>query len=310
MPTLGVVSVAGLLVLLGLGLAVYLVVIITVTAYRMTHPPRITYGSALARNLPGDPSELDRPLEFEELAVSLDGNKIPTWDIRGRAHSGRTIAIVHGWGSSRVNILRRIDALADVSPRLLAIDLPGHGDAPGSTSLGLREPDVVRTLLDTASPTEPVVLYGSSMGAGIALQTAAQLGPARIDAVIAEGVYRDPITPAVPTLRNAGMPSVPNLVPALVLIGLRHGFMPTRRGVWAGFDRARIASGLRMPVLYLHGTDDEICPITGARRIAEATPEHRFVAIDGGHHNTLWHDDHRGAMSSAIADWLESIASG
>ncbi|MFM9996545.1 MAG: alpha/beta hydrolase [Phycisphaerales bacterium] len=54
------------------------------------------------------------------------------------------------------------------------------------------------------------------------------------------------------------------------------------------FDRAAHAGALPCPLLVLHGTDDEVCPIEDGRAIAAAAPAGRIVEVAGGRHNDLW----------------------
>jgi fermentation-respiration switch protein FrsA (DUF1100 family) len=44
-------------------------------------------------------------------------------------------------------------------------------------------------------------------------------------------------------------------------------------------------SRLQLPVLYLHGTDDEVVPFSMGRRLfSESSGAKSFVAIEGGRH--------------------------
>jgi pimeloyl-ACP methyl ester carboxylesterase len=71
---------------------------------------------------------------------------------------------------------------------------------------------------------------------------------------------------------------------AFWLLGLDFGVGPH----WRGFDRAAHAAGLRVPLLLIHGDQDEVCPFEDARAISAACPGARLVNVDGAGHHSLW----------------------
>jgi len=63
-------------------------------------------------------------------------------------------------------------------------------------------------------------------------------------------------------------------------------------GFWEGvtnesFDRVRHAAKLACPLLVMHGTDDDLCPLDSGRTIAEAASDGAFVTFDGATHENL-----------------------
>jgi pimeloyl-ACP methyl ester carboxylesterase len=53
------------------------------------------------------------------------------------------------------------------------------------------------------------------------------------------------------------------------------------------FDTVGKAPGIPMPVLIIHGTEDEVVPFAMGERLAGVFPQARFVPIWGGTHNDL-----------------------
>ncbi len=295
----------GLAQLLGVGLALYLLALIAHTMWGLTHPHRQTYASAIARNLAGDPRELDEPLSFEERTVTGSRHPLRVWDIPGRDPRGPTVLMTHGWGSSRQGALKRIQPVAANAARVIVWDLPGHGDSGGVTRLGADEHlDALRVLAELVEPGTALVLFGWSMGAGISLALADAIGGRRpILGVVCEAPYALPQTPARNVIRLKGIPFRFNLRPAIALLGIVFGVGPR----WRGFDRARIAARIGVPVLVIHGGDDPVCPAADAERIASAAPRGRRVAIEGGGHNNLWVEpDYRRRMREAVGAFMRS----
>lgn len=314
----------GLLGLLGLfaaGLVIYWAVLVLWVGHRLTRPPRRSYAWAVAYGQPGDPGELTPSRPFESWAIPDPRDRaraLAGWTIPGDAPDGPMVVFTHGWGESKQAVLTRLDALAAVASRVVAWDLPGHGEstAPRSAlgadeSMALAEvvsmalgedraaleAEVERierdhdddadwdAVFDRPAPegARGVVLAGFSLGAGVSIQAATEIG-ARVAAVIAEAPYRVPWTPAAVVLRMLGVPPAMVLRPALVLVGLRVSCGPR----WTGFDRAQRARTLRCPLLVLHGSDDRMCPPDDGRQIAAAAERGLFVEIHGAAHMDLW----------------------
>lgn len=273
-PTLDVL---GLITLLALGGLVYLTLLVGAIAWGLTHPPRRTYAAALGRGIAGLPDELAPPLKFESWSFRSRGLDLPAWDVRGGRSASPTVIFVHGWGDSRIGALVRMAPLAPLASRLIAWDLPGHGEAPGVSRLGKFEAGDLRALIDHVGGE--VVLFGWSLGAGLCIEVAAD--EERVKAVIAEAPYRFQDQAARNVLRNASLPSGLSLHLALAALGLK--------GSWKrDSDRAGLAAGVSCPLLVLHGTEDEVCPVDDARAIAAAAPRARLIEITGGDHNRLW----------------------
>src|SRR5204862_21161 len=153
--------------ILAIGLLVLWAGTVIGTAWMLTHPPKRTYASAVARGRPGDPSELDTPRRFESWSFTSRGKQFPVWEVAGDDPVGPTIVMTHGWADSRIGALVRVGALAPVASRIIMWDLEGHGEAPGWCALGLRETEDLIALAERCGSR--LVLYGWSLGAGVSL---------------------------------------------------------------------------------------------------------------------------------------------
>ncbi|MEM0982972.1 MAG: alpha/beta hydrolase [Planctomycetota bacterium] len=286
----------GLTLLLLLGLAVYVSLISLMTACRLTRPPRRTYGWAVARGVPGDPSELDQPLASESWTFQSRGRDLPVWDVAGLDPEGPVIVVTHGWGSSRIGTLVRLPALAEVASRVVLWDMPGHGDAPGACELAFGEVDDLRALVSRIRDDRPLVLYGWSLGGEVTLRAVA--GGLGADAVVLEGVYRTGLIPAWNVMKQAGYPVLVNAPAAMAIIGLRHGLRPGRRFE----DITPLANNVAAPALVLHGSIDQTSPIEDGRAIADAMPNAEFIEIDSAGHNDIWSEEHAAPAREAVQE--------
>lgn len=302
---------AGLALLLAIGFAVFVLAAAWYTGWMLTHPPRRTYASAVARGRPGEPSELPTPRAFESWTFTSHGAEFPVWEIAGDLPPSRgpTIILTHGWADSRVGGLIRIAALAPFASRLILWDMRGHGDGPSLCRLGTREVDDLAALIEHLTDNEAdhpnLILYGWSLGAGCSIVAATRpdLQP-RIAAVIAEAPYRLPWTPARNVLRIRALPYRLNLPIAFAVLGACFGVGPR----WRRFDRAAHASRLTRPLLVLHGANDRVSPPADGRVIAAAAPSSHLAEITDGGHNDLWTDEPLAAKcSAAVHQFLTSI---
>ncbi|MBS0196571.1 MAG: alpha/beta hydrolase [Planctomycetes bacterium] len=274
----------GLISLLALGLLIALAAMTLYTVHVLTHPPRRTYASALARNRPGDPSELPAgPRDFGEWGFDCGDLRLPVWEISGDAPQGPTVILVHGWGDSRIGALSRIPHLLPLARRVITFDMRGHGEAAGLCMLGVREPNDLAALMDHLK--SPVVLMGWSLGAGVCIAAAAAR-PEMVRAVITEAPYRLARTPARNVIREWALPYRVNLPPAMWLLGIGFGVGPSGLNS-SGFDRAEFAARVRCPLLVLHGEFDSVCPPADGREIAAAAGG-VFVPITGAGHHGMW----------------------
>jgi pimeloyl-ACP methyl ester carboxylesterase len=279
--------------LLAIGAVLYWLMLVVLTARTLTHPPRQTYASAVARGQPGDPGEFDEPREFEAWTIRSQGRDLSVWDVSGDNADGPVAIVTHGWASGKVNSIRRLPVLSRLCSRVVFWDMPGHGDSSGRCTLGVQEPDDLLAIIERVGNEKPIVLCGSSMGSGVAI--AAGVCADNVVQVIVEAPYRFPPTPAANVMRFKRAPVRFVLGPALAYVGI------AACGRWTGpnlewrtdrpFDRKVLASRLGCPLLVFHGDADPTCPIEDGRAIAKASPQGKFVEIPGGNHQNLWKNE-------------------
>lgn len=297
----------GLLILLAAGLLLLWAGVVVYTAWLLTHPPRRTYAWAVSRGLPGDPGEMTPPMSFTAWTCRSGGVDLPAWTIEGKRADGPVIVITHGWADSRIVMLERAAALVEVARQVVVWELPGHGEAGGACTLGARESVHLRAVVEAVRGDARVVLYGFSLGAGVSIVAAAELGASRLSGVIAEAPYRIPATPARNVLRLRGLPYRSTLGPALLLARSKAG-----RDLAPGvFDRVAWAARMpkSVPLLVLHGDADAVCPLDDARAIASAAPAGRLVVVAGGDHQGLWSTPStREACVAAVREFVDSLS--
>lgn len=186
---------------------------------------------------PPSPAELglDR---FEAASVATsDGLELTAWYAPAPA-GAPTVVVYHGNAGNLENRAGKFAALRDAGLGVLGLQFRGYGGNPGRpTEQGLyRDAEAALAFLAERGVGErATVLYGESLGTGVAVEMATRFDVA---AVILEAPYL-----SVPRVAQRHYP----ILPARLLVQDR-------------FDSASKIPGITVPVLALHGTGDRIIP--------------------------------------------------
>jgi hypothetical protein len=216
---------------------------------------------------PGQPAALGVP-EMREIRVrTADGLDLFGWHAPPRAAGAPTVVVFHG-NAGNLGMLWFIGRrLIDEGVGVLLAGYRGFEGNPGRPSeqgLYLDGRAALDWLNARGVADGDVVLYGLSLGSGVASQIATER---RVAAVIFEAPFT-----------------------AMADVGAFHyPFLPVRWMLLDRFEtRARVA-GVEAPLLVVHGDRDEVIPFAqGAAVFAAAREPKRFVRIAGGRHNDLW----------------------
>jgi fermentation-respiration switch protein FrsA (DUF1100 family) len=208
--------------------------------------------------------------QAQELTLdTADGEKVIVWKVPPR--EGKPVVLYfHGNGGSlrlRANRFRRLTA---DGTGLLALSYRGYGGSTGRPSeTGLiADATAVHAYAAKAYPNNPLVLWGESLGSGVAAAIAAELPVARV-------LLESPFTSAA----DIGAAAYP--------------FIPVRLLIKDPFRSDLRMPKVTAPVLVLHGVLDRVVPISYGERLYEMirAPK-QFVRLPRAEHND--HDEHGG----------------
>ncbi|MGA3065737.1 MAG: alpha/beta fold hydrolase [Tepidisphaeraceae bacterium] len=173
-------TLAGIFVLIGAGLAMGLVWLVALILLR---PRRMTDARALVRLRRLSPADLG--MEFEEQSFGVldefSGRKIGIagWWIPCPTGSNRCVILLHGYADAKVGAIAWGPMFQALGFHILAIDLRAHGQSEGKYSTaGYFEREDVSQVIDQIRARKPektaeIVLFGASLGAGVAAATGA-----------------------------------------------------------------------------------------------------------------------------------------
>ena len=237
----------------------------------------------------------------------------------------RLVVLVHGYGEHigrYEHVARSLVARGSV---VVGPDHVGHGRSAGEPALGEDfEPvvDDLRAVVQDARGDLPVVMVGHSMGGLIATRYAQRhrqdlsglvlSGPAIGLARVIDGWLAEPEPPSDPidVAVLSRDPAVGEAYAADPLVW--HGGW--KRPTLEAFVAADIAIAAGpdfgdLPLLYVHGADDQLVPVELARPVVErlAGPHSELHILDGARHEVL-NELGKAETIEMVASFAESVA--
>ena len=270
-----------------------------------------------------------------------DGIALPLYRWRPSGPVRATVALLHGLAEHAGRYAAVAGQLNAAGIELVAIDLRGHGHAPGERAYVKSFDDYLldaQALLDAAAQScAPLFLMGHSMGGAVAALYAIErldatgrrlsglilsspaLAPGRdvpkwmlaLSQVISRVYPGFPAMKIDPALLSRLQPVVKaNRDDPLV----HHGAIPARTGAELLLAMKRIERGraaLRMPLLVFHGTADKLTEPDGSRAFGEhaGSPDKTLTLYEGSYHETM-NDLDRDRVIEALIEWIEKRALG
>ena len=215
--------------------------------------------------------------EAQEIVLTTgDGEKLIAWHVPPR---GDKPVVIYFHGNAEIVPWRAEHHRATVAngTGLIAVNFRGYGGSTGTpTEDGLhRDGAAVYAFAAERYPAQRIVLWGQSLGTGVAVRLAAEKPVGKL---ILEAPYSSAVDVAA-----AMFPWVP------VRWLMKD---PLRSDLW--IDKVHV------PLLIMHGARDDVIPIRfGERLFALANEPKRFIRYDKGGHNDL--DDYgSGAAARAF----------
>lgn len=229
------------------------------------HPTRVV---ALPNNVPG--LHTDRV----EL-VAKDNIRLVGWAIRTPKgdSTGAWMIYLHGNTGNIADWTERYALFTRLGINILAVDYRGFGESEGQPEeqgIYLDAEAMYDYLLDVLHvPPHRIVLYGHSLGTGVAVELASRHEPA---CIILEAAYR----------------SVPDRAQEL------YPYVPAKWLAQNRFDSMKKIMTLTVPKLIIHATDDETIPFEHGQALYDsaASPKTMLV-LKGGHSDAIFAEKER-----------------
>lgn len=254
---------------------------------------------------------------------------VRVWPLPAALPRPRFVALLaHGYGEHTGRYEEVARVLTRLGAAVVGPDHMSHGVSAGERVLIEDFENVVTDLHAAAGlararhPGLPVVLVGHSMGGLIAARYAQRYGSALAALVLSGPVIGSwglterllaadeiPDTPVGPSSLSRD-PSVGAAYAADPLVW--HGPMkrPTVEAFARALETVRAAGDVgRLPVLWLHGDDDRLVPLTGSRPGVEALTATlpAVVRIYAGARHEVFHETNRAEVFADLTDFLTTV---
>ncbi|MCU0773619.1 MAG: lysophospholipase [Ideonella sp.] len=230
---------------------------------------------------PGDLA-FDREIVTTEPTRTPDDEIIPAgarqhirlWWLPHPQPHAPALLYLHGTFRNLYQNLPKIEALREAGFAILGVDYRGWGSStpivPSERSIYADAALGWEALVERQPDARRRVVYGHSMGGGVAVEIASRLRHGHdYGALVLESTFT-----RMPDVARAAAGRVAGAMAELI---------STQR-----FDSIDKIPRVDAPVLFLHGTADDTVPFELGRRLYEAArPPKRLVAIEGGTHSRL-----------------------
>lgn len=261
-------------------------------ATRATAPVSGSLSGGVAAALWFVPWQRRRP-DPDELAVLGPSERAHVGDAEVVVHvrgEGPTVLLVHGWADRASSLAAFVDPLVAAGHRVVAVDLPAHGDAPGRWTAGPQLARVIAALFDRYQAEAVIAHSLGALATSRALQHAASRTVRRAVLVAPLLRIRDAVSTFGAELR-LGDRSLRGLE--------RHVERRFGRDVWHEFAADRNLLGSQVDGLIVHDVDDRRIGIDHARELASVWPSATLLETTGLGHNRILRD--RSVVDAVVA---------
>jgi fermentation-respiration switch protein FrsA (DUF1100 family) len=207
------------------------------------------------------PATAGLPEAHEISLATRDRETVIVWHVPPRGQKPVVLYFHGNGGALRYRVARFRAVIADGNG-LIALSYRGYGGSTGApTEAGLiADAEAAYAFAAAHYPAERIVLWGESLGSGVAVALAAGH---KVDRIVLEGSFT--------SAADVGARAYP--------------FLPVRLFMKDQFRSDLRIANVTAPLIFLHGMRDRVVPITlGERLYALANEPKRFVRFsDAGH---------------------------
>ncbi len=234
------------------------------------------------------------PAGCADASFAGDGVSLKGWRCSATAPLRATIVYLHGTADNRTSAAGLVQRFGPRGFAVVAYDSRAHGESGGDAcTYGFYEKRDLRRVLDTID-TAPIVLLGTSLGAAVALQEAAE--DPRAAAIVAVETFSD--------LRTVASERAPFFFRAGTI---RKAFQLAEQQAQFQVDAVSpkdAAAHITAPVLLVHGDADVETPPAHSQRVYDGLKgPRRLILVPGaGHNGSL-----RAEVWDAIEQWLDEV---
>lgn len=258
---------------------------------RPQHRPRRELPEALARIA-------------EDVTLRVGGSAARLWVLRPRSAPRGAVVLVHAWGGDAGRMSTFVQPLLDRGLACVLVDLRGHGRSdphPGYNGGAiLQDIRAVRDWLETDAGLRglPAGLVGYSFS-----------GLASVVSVARDRRWRALVVIAAPSSAHRAMSFFLSSrgLPGRLVVGALRGRFARAFGTDAEtFSAAAMLPSIEVPVLVVHGMEDEIVPLSEGQEMARVVPEplRASMWVPEADHRSVREDP---VVAARVAEFLSGV---
>jgi len=240
------------------------------------------------RKLAVHASELAFPVKDVRIPVA-GGGTIDAWWIAPASVQGKLFIYFHGNATNLASSVDDTALLRSLGHGILMPEYRGFGESDGPFPSEARMYEDAEAALAFAieslgyAPND-IYVYGHSLGSAVAIDLASK--HPELAGLVAESAFTS--------------------IADMARLDRRYAMLPVGLLLNQRFESARKVAGLDVPVLFIHGTEDEVVPFTMAEALyARSRGRKHLLAIEGGRH-----DDDRIVAPAAMRAALNDLVHG
>lgn len=212
-----------------------------------------------------DPASVDVPGIAERTVLAPDGARVVAWYLPAKA-GAKTLLYFHGNGANLAVRTPRFGLLRAQGLGVYMMSYRGFSGSTGTPSEAANIDDGRRAyadLMSTGVRAQDIVLYGESLGTGVAARLALEL-------------------PAAGLVLDAPYTSIVDMGERL------YPYLPVRTLLTHRYETIGFIDQVRLPLLVVHGEADGVVPVEMGRAVfaaAGSAPYKRLLTIPGAGHS-------------------------
>jgi len=223
--------------------------------------------------LPSENNYLDDPINFtyNEFFIEVDKDvKIKSWLIEKDLKKYKTILFLHGNAGNLFNRSYKLNRLNELNLNVLIISwrsFSGNSGKPNETNLYGDAKKAVKWLNERGVETKNIILYGESLGTGVAVE----IGQTnKFNSIILESPYTSMIKAAK----------------------IYYPYLPVKFLLKDKYDSEKKIKNIKTPILIMHGKKDNIVPFHMGKKLFETANEpKKFLQIEEDDHMLSFNDN-------------------
>src|SRR6266849_881421 len=213
----------------------------------------------------------DLGVKFDKVTLPLKGDQLAGWWVPSEDPQARTLLYLHGNAGNVAANVDQVLRLRSTGLNVFIFDYRGYGDSTGGPPREkLLYEDAERAwkylVAERNIPPANIAIYGHSLGGAVAIDLASKHPEA--GALITEGA----------------LTSIADVADRFSFAA----YLPVRLILTERFDSISKVGAIHLPTLILHGEADRMNPPLMARRLYDAAPGPRQIALiaGGGHEDS------------------------